>query len=59
MTDGGKETRQERPEGYTMPTVVRARSFYLYDRRGVRYTDFFRIMAEPFWGIDPNRSNGP
>ncbi|ADY14016.1 hypothetical protein SpiBuddy_2197 [Sphaerochaeta globosa str. Buddy] len=50
MADGGKETRQERPEGYTMPTVVRARSFYLYDRRGVRYTDFFQNYGRAILG---------
>jgi len=55
MTDGGKETRQERPEGYTMPTVVRARSFYLYDRRGVRYTDFFQNYGRAILGHRPEQ----
>jgi hypothetical protein len=55
MSDGGKETRQERPEGYTMPTVVRARSFYLYDRRGVRYTDFFQNYGRAILGHRPEQ----
>ena len=42
-----KDTRHVTREHYTMPIVVRAQSFYLYDRYGLRYIDFFKTMAEP------------
>lgn len=46
-------TRQEQSEGYTMPTVVRARNFHLYDRYGVRYTDFFQNYGRAILGHRP------
>ncbi|NCC13844.1 MAG: glutamate-1-semialdehyde aminotransferase [Spirochaetia bacterium] len=54
MQREGKETRHERPEGYTMPTVVRARSFYLYDGFGARYTDFFQNYGRAILGHRPD-----
>ncbi|MGE4455222.1 MAG: glutamate-1-semialdehyde aminotransferase [Sphaerochaeta sp.] len=38
-----------------MPTVVRARDFYLYDRYGVRYTDFFQNYGRAILGHRPER----
>lgn len=55
MERSGKATRQDWPEGYTMPTVVRARDFYLYDRYGERYTDFFQNYGRAILGHRPER----
>ncbi len=48
-------TRQDWAEGYTMPTVVRARAYYLYDRFGVRYTDFFQNYGRAILGHRPDK----
>ncbi|WP_320129460.1 glutamate-1-semialdehyde aminotransferase [uncultured Sphaerochaeta sp.] len=48
-----KDTRHKDGEGYTMPVVVRARSFYLYDRYGVRYIDFFQNHGRAILGHRP------
>lgn len=48
-----KDTRHTSQEGYTMPIVVRARSFYLYDRYGVRYIDFFQNHGRAILGHRP------
>ncbi len=55
MKQSGVATRQERPEGYTMPTVVRARLFYLYDRYGERYLDFFQNYGRAVLGHRPEQ----
>ncbi|MGE4585614.1 MAG: glutamate-1-semialdehyde aminotransferase [Sphaerochaeta sp.] len=38
-----------------MPTVVRARSFYVYDRYGVRYLDFFQNYGRAVLGHRPDQ----
>jgi hypothetical protein len=48
-----KDTRHKDGEGYTMPVVVRARSYYLYDRYGVRYIDFFQNHGRAILGHRP------
>lgn len=53
MVMAGKDTRQTSAEGYTMPTVVRAREFYLYDRHGKRYLDFFQNNGRAILGHRP------
>lgn len=49
-----KDTRHKDGEGYTMPVVVRARSYYLYDRYGVRYIDFFQNHGRAILGHRPD-----
>jgi len=53
MVIADKDTRQTKAEGYTMPTVVRARDFYLYDRSGKRYLDFFQNNGRAILGHRP------
>ncbi len=48
-----KDTRHVGAEHYTMPIVVRARSFYLYDRYGLRYVDFFQNHGRAILGHRP------
>ncbi len=48
-----KDTRHVRAEHYTMPIVVRARSFCLYDRYGLRYVDFFQNHGRAILGHRP------
>lgn len=54
MHAGVKDTRHVASERYTMPIVVRARSFYLYDRYGVRYLDFFQNHGRALLGHRPD-----
>lgn len=49
-----KDTRHVATERYTMPIVVRARSFYLYDRYGLRYVDFFQNHGRAILGHRPD-----
>ncbi|HAF86106.1 MAG TPA: glutamate-1-semialdehyde aminotransferase, partial [Sphaerochaeta sp.] len=49
-----KDTRHVATEHYTMPIVVRARSFYLYDRYGLRYVDFFQNHGRAILGHRPD-----
>ncbi len=49
-----KDTRQVTTEHYTMPIVVRARSFYVYDRYGLRYIDFFQNHGRALLGHQPD-----
>lgn len=53
MLSSLKDTRQVAGEHYTMPIVVRARSFYLYDRYGLRYIDFFQNHGRAILGHRP------
>lgn len=46
-------TRQTEAETYTMPVVVRARGYYLYDRSGRRYIDFFQNHGRAILGHRP------
>lgn len=46
-------TRQTEAETYTMPVVVRARGYYLYDRGGKRYIDFFQNHGRAILGHRP------
>jgi hypothetical protein len=50
MGERHRETRQTPSEDYTMPVVVRARSFYLYGRNSVRYVDFFQNYGRAILG---------
>lgn len=49
----GDMTRQTGVETYTMPVVVRARGYYLYDRSGKRYIDFFQNHGRAILGHRP------
>ncbi len=53
MLEGMKDTRHVEAEHYTMPIVVRARSFNLYDRYGQRYLDFFQNHGRAILGHRP------
>ena len=47
----GRQT--DRPP-YSMPLVVRAREYHLYDREGVRYLDFFQNHGRAILGHRPD-----
>jgi len=53
MLSAVKDTRHVTREHYTMPIVVRAQSFYLYDRYGLRYIDFFQNHGRAILGHRP------
>ncbi len=46
-------TRHSDGETYTMPAVVRARGYYLYDQQGRRYIDFFQNHGRAILGHRP------
>ncbi|AEC02406.1 hypothetical protein [Parasphaerochaeta coccoides] len=46
-------TGQKKSDGYIMPVVVRAREYYLYDRHGVRYLDFYQNNGRAILGHRP------
>lgn len=46
-------TGQKKSDDYTMPVVVRAREYYLYDRYGTRYIDFYQNNGRAILGHRP------